>query len=220
MNDTIIYLIRHSEQYKDYTYNENLDNERELNKKIILSVDGEKYARELSRLKELEGIDKIYSSDYVRAIGTAKYIAVNNNLKINIDDRLGERCIGKVTIVRDKKNDNEIVNEKIDYTKMQLINPNLKNEFGESNIEVQKRMEEVISQIVKNNKGRRIAIVSHGAAIKFYLTKYCLLNERYKLEYKGKELEITSPSLLKLFFKENQLMNIKQIEIKESFPIF
>ena len=38
-------------------------------------------------------IELLYSSDYARAVATAKYIAFNNKLTINIDERLGERKI-------------------------------------------------------------------------------------------------------------------------------
>jgi len=104
-----------------------------------------------------------------------------------------------------------IKNVKFDFTKMQLLDPKLKNISGESNIEVRKRMQEAISEIIKNNKEKKIAIVSHGAAIKFYLLNYCNLNEELKLEYNGKELEIISPCLFKLTFRENELLNLEQI---------
>jgi len=51
MAETIIYLIRHSEQYRDYEYKDDVDNEREKNKKIILSVKGEKKRKHLLKKK-------------------------------------------------------------------------------------------------------------------------------------------------------------------------
>ena len=93
MAETIIFLIRHSEQYRDYEYKYDVDNERERNKKIILSVEGEEKAKMFAEKEELKDIHVLYSSDFVRAIATAKYIANNNNLTINIDERLGERTI-------------------------------------------------------------------------------------------------------------------------------
>lgn len=51
----------------------------------MLSANGEIKAKELSELEELKNIDAIWSSNYVRAIATAKYIAEVNNLLINID---------------------------------------------------------------------------------------------------------------------------------------
>lgn len=91
MKETIVYLIRHSEQLKingKYVSNED---EQIKNEKIILSIEGEIKARALSEKEELKKIDVLYSSNYVRAIATAKYIANKNNIDINIDERLGER---------------------------------------------------------------------------------------------------------------------------------
>ena len=53
-----------------------------------LSDNGEILAEELSDRAELKNIDVLYSSNYVRAISTAKYIAKKNNIKINIDEGL------------------------------------------------------------------------------------------------------------------------------------
>lgn len=91
MKETIIYLIRHSEQLKMNNRYLSGEDEQIKNEKIILSIEGERKAKELSKREELKNIDVLYSSNYVRAIATAKYIANKNNLNINIDDRLGER---------------------------------------------------------------------------------------------------------------------------------
>ena len=88
MKNTIIYLIRHSEQLKiNGTYISKEDDQSK-NEKIVLSIEGEKKALELSKSEELQNIDLLYSSNYARAIATAKYIAAENNIQINIDDRL------------------------------------------------------------------------------------------------------------------------------------
>ena len=88
-----IYLIRHSkplEVNNDYT-NDNLQLQ---NEKKILSKEGENIAKEKFNSSIFSNIDYIYSSNYVRAISTAKYIAEKNNLKISIIDELGERKFG------------------------------------------------------------------------------------------------------------------------------
>ena len=72
-------------------------------------------------------------------------------------------------------------------------------------------MTEFISEILLKYEGKRIAIVSHGGAIKFFLLNYCNVNDNLNLEYDGKELEITSPCLLKLSFRENELLSLEQI---------
>ena len=96
MTETIVYLIRHSEPTPMMNVNiiNCKDNNQVLNEKRILSVSGEKRAEELSKKEELQNIDSVYSSSYVRALETAKYIALENNTKINIDERLNERKIG------------------------------------------------------------------------------------------------------------------------------
>ena len=88
---THIYLIRHSEQLK--IKNKIVQNEYSQisNEKIILSVKGEKKAQKISKLKQLNNVDVLWSSNYVRAISTAKYIASENNIEINIDENFNER---------------------------------------------------------------------------------------------------------------------------------
>lgn len=90
---TYIYLIRHSEQLK---ITNNIQEDSQIkNEKIILSINGEKKAEEMSKLSELKNIDVLWCSNYVRAISTAKYIAEENNIELNIDKNLGERKLRK-----------------------------------------------------------------------------------------------------------------------------
>ena len=90
---TTIYLIRHSKPLKVNNYS-NKDSFQIQNEKSSLSIEGESIAREKMNNKELSNIDTIYSSNYVRAIQTAKYLAEKNNLEINVDSELGERKFG------------------------------------------------------------------------------------------------------------------------------
>ena len=96
--ETVVYLIRHSEvtphaNIKNISMH---DNKQINNEKAFLSVSGEKRAERLSKHKELQNIDAVYSSNYVRCLETAKYIALENNTIINIDDRLNERKIDEI----------------------------------------------------------------------------------------------------------------------------
>lgn len=88
---TTTYIIRHSEslKIKDEPTSAKIDQLK--NEELPLSENGEKLAEELSEIEELQNIDMLFSSNYARAISTAKYIAKKNNIKINIDNRLGER---------------------------------------------------------------------------------------------------------------------------------
>ena len=99
-NLTQVYLIRHSEQLK--IENKIVGNEESQisNEKIILSVEGEKKAQEISKLKELNNIDILWSSNYVRAIATAKYIAKQIHIEINIDERFNGRKLRRFKKIR------------------------------------------------------------------------------------------------------------------------
>lgn len=90
-----IFLIRHSEQLRLKGEKNVKDNTQTQNEKIVLSVEGEKKAFEISNLQELKNIDYIWCSNYVRAIATAKYISELNALELNIDQRLNERKLRK-----------------------------------------------------------------------------------------------------------------------------
>ena len=108
LEKTIIYLIRHSEQLRLSGNYESSESEQLKNEKIILSIDGEKKAEVLSERQELKNIDVIYSSNYTRAIATAKYIADKNNIEINVDERLGERKLRRFKFFKKIRRKNAI----------------------------------------------------------------------------------------------------------------
>lgn len=207
MNKTIIYLIRHSEQLKTKGIKNIVENEQISNEKIILSVLGEKKAEKLANFKELSDIDILWSSNYVRAISTSKYIADKNNIEINIDDKLNERKIGDLSSLKELGKD-----RKYTFTEEQLLDENLKKVGGESRLEVSIRMNNVLNKILCENKGKKIAIVSHGAALKFLLMNWCKLNEEVQLVYEDKVvLDLKSPSAIKLEFIENELEDLSVV---------
>ncbi|MBQ6538737.1 MAG: histidine phosphatase family protein [Bacilli bacterium] len=90
---TTVYLIRHSKALK-VNNDLNKDELQIQNEKNCLSIEGEELAKNKMNNKELENIDILYSSNYVRAIQTAKYLADKNNLEINVISDLGERKFG------------------------------------------------------------------------------------------------------------------------------
>ena len=201
-----VYLIRHSEQLK--IKNEDEKNEQIKNEKIILSVEGEKKAEKLSKISQLQNIEQLWSSNYVRAISTAKYISKENNIEINISSKLNERKLGDLETLKKMAK-----NKKNSYTTEQLLNRKLKNKDGESCEEVSKRMKEKIPERVKNGP-ENIAIVSHGAAIKFYLSNFCRIDENINFIYNEKIIIkkiINSPDIIELTFSNNSLRNIEHI---------
>lgn len=92
---TYVFLIRHSEQLRIESQNNKMEDSQISNEKIILSVEGERKAEEMSHLKELKEVEVLWSSNYVRAISTAKYIANQNKIEINIDKNFNERKLRK-----------------------------------------------------------------------------------------------------------------------------
>lgn len=97
---TEVFLIRHSEQLRIQTNGNIHEDSQTSNEKIILSINGEQKAEELSNRNELQNIDAIWSSNYARAIGTAKYIAQNNNIQIFIDERFNERRLRRFRSIK------------------------------------------------------------------------------------------------------------------------
>ena len=206
MQKTIVYLIRHSEQLKINGIKNIEEDDQINNEKIILSVEGENKARELSKREELNNIDVIWSSNYVRAIATAKYIAYRNNLEVNIDSDFNERKLGNLETLKELGK-----NKKYSYTEEQLLDEKLKNINGENRVEVNKRMTNALNKVLKQNEGKNIVIVSHGAAIKFLLMNWCKLNDELKLTYKNSIIDLKSPSLIKLEFNGMNLNDLSLV---------
>ena len=167
MKDTIIYLIRHAETVQENGIRNTNEESQIINEKEILSVHGEEQSKRLSENTELNNIDVIWSSSYTRAKATAKYIANNNNLPINLDSNLNERKLGNLKelgeFMKDKKTR--------DPSQEQLLDRKFKTTDGESAEDTNKRMNEFFDRILKEYEGKKIAIVSHRRFNKIFLIK-------------------------------------------------
>lgn len=162
---TTVYLVRHSKPLKvNNTFNN--DNLQVQNEKSSLSIEGEQIAKDKLNNKEFDKIDVLFSSNYVRAIQTAKYVAEKNNLEINIVSDLGERKFGISSWEELPEN----------FERKQFLDENYKIGNGESQKEVSNRMYSTIMKILNENKNKRIAIVSHATAISYLLKKWCNIN--------------------------------------------
>ena len=167
MKDTIIYLIRHAETVQENGIRNTNEESQIINEKEILSIHGEEQPKRLSENTELNNIDVIWSSSYTRAKATAKYIANNNNLPINLDSNLNERKLGNLKelgeFMKDKKTR--------DPSQEQLLDRKFKTTDGESAEDTKKRMNEFFDRILKEYEGKKIAIVSHRRFNKIFLIK-------------------------------------------------
>lgn len=206
--ETTIYLVKHAEELKENGVKNISDNTQLMNEKYILSVKGEEQSRILSENTELDNIDILWSSSYVRAKATAKYIAYRNNIEINIDSSLNERKLGNIEDLS-----KWMKNKTFGVVQAYLQNQKWKAREGESCEEATKRVTLFLQKILEENNGKRIVLVSHGALISFLLTNWCDLNEEIKLVYNNKVIEIKEPSITKLTFENQKLLNIESIEI-------
>ncbi len=177
---TTIYLIRHSKPLK--VNNElNDDNLQIQNEKSSLSIEGEQIAKDKLNTKELDNIDILFSSSYVRAIQTSKYLAEKNNLEINIVSDLGERKFGIDSWEQLPEN----------FERKQFLDENYKIGDGESQKEVRDRMYSTIIRILDENKNKRIAIVGHATAISYLLKEWCnieIVDDKVKYSFNDKIL--------------------------------
>ena len=177
---TTIYLIRHSKTFK--VNNElNSDSLQVQNEKYSLSVEGELLAQNKMNNPVFNNIDKLYSSNYVRAIQTAKYLALKHNLEINVVSTLGERKFGVSSW-------DELPNN---FERKQFLDKTYKVGNGENQLEVRSRMFNIITKILNENKGKNIAVVSHGTAISYLLKKWCdieLIDDKLRYCFKDKVL--------------------------------
>ena len=203
--DTVIYLIRHGKTDKTKL----VDGSGELtgHKEVDLDDSFIPKIEEFSEKMNFKDIKNVYSSKYVRARKTAEILSGKSD--INIDDRLGERLGGIPNL--------DITPE--EYYKMQFDNPDFCFPEGETVNQIIKRMDEAINDIVEKNRGEESIVVSHGAAITFYLRKWCnieITNVEKKIrrfEYNGNVIHegvVNFIQCFKLIFNDNnQVINIE-----------
>ena len=206
---TIVYLIRHSMPLK--VNNEfNNDNLQIQNEKQSLSIEGEQIAQDKLNNIELDNIDVLFSSNYVRTVQTAKYLAEKNNLEIKVISDLGERKFGIDSWEQLPNN----------FERQQFFDENYKIGNGESQKEVRERMYSIIMKILETNKDKRIAIVSHATAISYLLKKWCdiqLVDDKLRYSFNNKILldgYFDYCETFKLEFDDDyKLIDIKNIEL-------
>lgn len=208
---TTLYIMRHSEPFKVHKGIEDINEDYLItNLSYPLSIDGEKKALNVSLNNEFSNLDVVWSSQYSRAMGTAKYFAANNNLKVNISSKLGERVHG-VRVVSEIPSD---------YERRQFIDENYKIGYGESQKEVKERIYNAVMDLVNQNKDKRVLVVSHATAISFLLLKWCnieLVDDKLRYSYKDKELlhgYFRYCECFKLTFDNNELLNIENVTVE------
>ncbi len=209
--ETVVYLIRHSEAISKANYKNIVvkDSSQVTNEKAILSVSGERLAEELSKNPELQKIDAVYSSNYVRALETAKYIAMENNTVINIDERLNERKIGDLSTMEGKE-----------FHRLQAKDFDFKLSGGESLNQTKKRMVEAMKNILMFETGNRVVVVSHSTALTCLLSAWCEIGKNYDdeiiLTYNDKSIidgTYTAPMVFKVCFDGMNVTSLEYLDL-------
>lgn len=202
-----IYLIRHSGPFVEFDNYSDFQNViwDDYNRNMLLSVEGEKKSESLANNVELTNIDEIYCSDSARAIGTGKYIAERNNLKIKLDSRINERYFGFKTW-------NEVED---DFTQKSFNDKNFKYKNGESLNDLDKRFSSFLKEII-HNENKKTVIVFHGIILLSYLISIGKSEKydgtKFVISFNGKNILNgfpSSPGVFKLIIKENKIFDIE-----------
>lgn len=203
---TTLYLVSNNCVVNNISY-KNEDNLELKRERRPLSIEGEIKARELSKLEDFEDINVIYSSGYASAIATSKYIADKLELNINVDNKLNERKIG---LLEDKTIRFFKEHQEHDF--------NYRLSGGDSINSTKTRITNAINEIIKDNQGLNILIITHSTAIMSYLLNYCEkgynLDERLILNYNGDVIvdgTTNGLDIFKLELEEDKVLNIQKI---------
>lgn len=209
--ETVVYLIRHSEithknNIKNISYNDSLQARSE---KAFLSVSGEKRAESLSKLEELQNIDAVYSSSYVSCLETAKYIALENNTIVNVDDRFNERKIGSIGEM-----------EYSEFYHLQAKDLNFRLSGGESLNQTKKRAVEAMKNVLMFETGNRVAIVTHSKVLTCLLSAWCETGYNYSddiiLTYNGDTIidgNFSAPMIFKVVFDGMNVVSVEYLDL-------
>lgn len=133
----------------------------EIREKTMLSKKGDLKALKLLNLKDLEDVELIYSSSYVSALMTSKYIAEEKKLTVLVDERLNERVVGDLGS-----------NEYRFLKGMQEHDFHYKLKDGESIQEVYKRMTSCFKMLLEK-KENTILVFTHNIALMSLCLNWC-----------------------------------------------
>lgn len=183
---TIIYMVRHAES----PYNEGNERTRGLTPKGKVDVGT------VTEILKDEGIDIIISSPYSRAILSVERLAQNLNLDIKTFEDLRERhfagdIIGNTELM-------STISEKFN-------DPDYALPGGESNAACQNRSIAVLKTILKENKGKKIAIGTHGLVMTLMMNYF---DSNYDLNFLD---QIKKPDIYKMQFEDLELKEVTRL---------
>lgn len=165
---TEVYLVRHGESLG------NLENRFLGWTDWDLTDTGKKQAECVADYFDNVELDKIYSSDLIRAQNTIKPTSLRKNLPINTDKGLREIFAGdweKLLFTEIYEKYPEVWGYWLSGEGEKIITPN-----GETVHELLERVYAAIEKISKENDGKKLVIALHATPLRVFLNKVCKLN--------------------------------------------
>ena len=157
---TRIFLIRHGETEW------NASGRLQGTSNVQLSMVGLHQARLLAKHAPFNSADAIYSSDLIRARTTAEILAARFKLKVQVLPELRETSFGDwegqaIKTLAEEAN--------CGFESFFIDPENCHPPNGETFVDCQIRMVNVLRKIIAKHEGCRVIVVSHGAAIRLLL---------------------------------------------------
>ncbi len=158
---------------------------------LPLSGCGREQARRVALSLSATPLSAVYTSDLRRAVETAREVAAPHGLEPVADRRLREMDQGRFEGLRYE----EIKRSHADFLRRWRSAPEVvRIPGGETLLEVQGRMLQVVDEILKQHAGGRVAVVSHQLALSSLL---CGLLGLPLLEFVNIRLAVASRSVLR-----------------------
>lgn len=188
---TYIYMVRHGESPK-------IDGDERTRG---LTEKGKLDAYKVTELLKVEGVDTFISSSYSRAMLTIEELAHFHGKEILTYENLKEcMFLGENKIIQDK--------EVYPLVKKMFSDSNFSLSGGESITECQRRAVAVLKEILKNFKGHKVVVGTHGLIMTLML-KY--FDSQYGYEFL---MQTSKPDIYRMKFNDDQLIDIKRLWTK------
>lgn len=166
------------------------------------------FCRQAVKTSILEDDIVIYSSPLLRAKKTAQAIKEELQInKINLDDRLKEINLGKFEGIPIDEFGKTYPQPKLLWdTKPHMF----ESVEGEKMTEVFDRVKEAVFDIVSKNEGKKIAIVSHGCAIRNFMSYAIGRN----IEFLNVTPWVGHGTVVELEFEDGEIASVNMLNIQ------
>jgi len=134
---------------------------------VPLTKTGIEQAERIAKYLASIDISAIYSSPIERASHTAEIVAKNNSLDYELDDRITEIDMGKFTLMN---YDDMFAKYGNIFLKFYENDPVIAEHEVETFLEVQRRILDMVTYVVKKHKNENVILVTHMDPIKSMLS--------------------------------------------------